>query len=267
MTSTTSHLPSADPYLHLRLPDLTTEENIVLAEFKSQLQYNALYKKHNKWADDRQLQRFLMARKFDVVKSMDLIIGAMEWRDMRKVEDLCETPSGFEFLSREGATGKIYIPGEDRWGRPVLVFDSAVQNTPNEDDHMLFLAWNLEFATMLMPEDSSVEKYTVFMNLEKFSLFNMPSLAATQETIVMLTQTFPERLGHCIVFNPPFVFKAFYDSVSFLIDPHTVKKVVFLYGDMDDGGVNDNIMREIIGDNWKTLTGGKHEPNMYRFDQ
>ena len=134
-----------------------------------------------------------------------------------------------------------------------MVLDGSVQNTPHCDDHMLLLAWSLELMILMMPK--GVERYTVFMNLEAFSFFNMPSMAESIESIKMLTQCYPERLGHCIVYLPPFVFKAFYDSLSFMVDARTLKKVVFIYGDVSDGSDNDRIMRKIIGDDWKELTG------------
>ena len=168
--------------------------------------------------------------------------------------------SNFSFSSTDvvqmcilAETGKCYIAGSDRWNRPLLVLNGSVQNTPHCDDHMLLLAWSLELMIMMMPKN--IERYTVFMNLEDFSFFNMPSMAESVESIKMLTQCYPERLGHCIVYLPPFIFKAFYDSLSFMVDARTLQKVVFIYGDVHDNSDNDRIMKEIVGANWKKLTG------------
>ena len=68
--------------------------------------------------------------------------------------------------------------GYDRWGRPVVVFDSAVQNTKDVNGQMKFLAWSLELATRMMPD--SIDKYLVFMNLENFSFWNCPSMSSTK---------------------------------------------------------------------------------------
>ena len=40
-----------------------------------------------------------------------------------------------------------------------------------------------------------------------------------------------------------------------MIDPHTVSKVTFIRGDVSDGSSNDLLLKNIIGDNWKELTG------------
>ncbi len=284
----TSHLPSDDPEIHLYLQEISSSEQNLLDELRAQLESSCpLSCNHRDFLDDRQLLRFLIARKFDFNTTIDMIQGALEWRETRKVEELA-TPQGFQFLSKEGKylhdeffmssqvhtvkkkisiqiifvitlfeitaeTGKCYVAGSDRWKRPLLVLNGSVQNTPHCDDHMLLLAWSLELMIMMMPKD--IERYTVFMNLEDFSFFNMPSMAESIESIKMLTQCYPERLGHCVVYLPPFVFKAFYDSLSFMIDAKTLQKVVFLYGDVDDDSDNDRIMKEIIGNDWKKLTG------------
>lgn len=70
--------------------------------------------------------RFLIARKFNESASLALIQTALEWRERRQPSRLHIDP-GMEFMSREGATGKIYVSGMDQWGRPVIVFDNTVQ--------------------------------------------------------------------------------------------------------------------------------------------
>jgi hypothetical protein len=49
------------------------------------------------------------------------------------------------------------------------------------------------------------------MHLGNFSLFNAPSMKASRETIYMLCNCFPERLGHCIAYLPPSVFTFFFN--------------------------------------------------------
>lgn len=141
------------------------------------------------------------------------------------------------FVFAFNRTGKIYIPGKDQWGRPIMVFDNSVQvrgfhllinrrityllllfsflypfpfvrlsqNTTDVENQMRFLAWNLEFLIREMDVDANtdkfVDKYLIFMHLENFSFLNMPPFKATRETITMLTTCYPERLGHCILYK------------------------------------------------------------------
>ena len=50
-------------------------------------------------------------------------------------------------------------------------------------------------------------------------------------------------------------FTTFWRLVSPLIDPKTRSKVVFMSGDLGEGGANDRLMRDLVGDDWKDLTG------------
>ena len=50
--------------------------------------------------------------------------------------------------------GKIYVPGSDHFGRPIIVLDNTVQNTNCENDQMMLLAWSLEVAIRMMPPET-----------------------------------------------------------------------------------------------------------------
>ncbi|RYH02928.1 hypothetical protein EON65_47550 [archaeon] len=251
-------VPPFEQAIHLRIVEPTEENVAKINEFRDALANHklaSLYENHKAWADDTQLQRFLIARSYNLQKSLDMIIEALQWREKRKPSEIDKQEGWEEKMSRESETGKIYCPGQDRWSRPVLIFDNTVQNTPHVDDHMNFLAFNLEFAIKTMTPD--VDKYLVFMHLENFSFFNMPPFASTRETIQMMCTCFPERLGHCIAYRPPGIFRTFFDTVKGFLDPRTVSKMIFITGDVSDGSENDKLLRKIIGDNWKVLTGAE----------
>ena len=270
-------VPPFDTSVHLFCPEPTDEQQRAINEFRQALEEVDLYHQHREWADDRQLLRFLIARNFNQKASFDMIVEALKWREKRQPSRI-ESQSGWEEkMSKESETGKIYCPGHDRWGRSLLVFDNTVQNTPHVDDHMLFLAWNLEFAIKMMTLSPAIsakrereanglpsggpvpDKYTIFMHLTNFSFFNTPPLQSTRETIHMVATCFPERLGHCIAYQPPAVFKVFFNTVKGFLDPKTANKMVFVIGDVSEGSENDLLMKRLIGDNWKTLTGAEQE--------
>lgn len=71
----------------------------------------------------------------------------------------------------------------------------------------------------------------------------------------MLCSGFPERLGHCIAYKPPGVFRVVFNSLKPLIDPKTAAKLIFVTGDVSDGSANDEQMQSMIGPHWKILTG------------
>jgi hypothetical protein len=158
------------PALHLLTP--TPDESgdrAVLEEFRAKISTHPLYEKHLDWVTEIQLQRFLIARSYKMQDAYKLMSEALEWREKRQ-PSLIDTISGWDVkMSRESETGKIYVPGNDKWGRSIVIFDNSVQNTSNVDDQMTFLAWNLEFATKM--SKPGVDKYLVFMHMEKFLFY------------------------------------------------------------------------------------------------
>ena len=245
-----------EPSIHQLTPNPNSDQLVLVEQLKEMI----ITSGHcTSWVDDVTIMRFLIARNFDVKKSYDLLITALKWRKLRSVDSILDDRAKWEpHMAAEVETGKIYLPGMDVHGRPVVIFDNTVQNTNNVDKQMEFLAWSLEFAIRLMPPAVS-DKYVVFMHLNSFSIFNCPPLKATRETISILCSCFPERLGHCICYQPPTYFITFYNTIKSFIDIKTRKKVVFISGDVSDGSPNDVTMRMIIGDDWKKLTGAEQK--------
>ena len=213
-----------DVHLKTAAPS-SVEERSALVDLRDALEQgkNEHYAYNRTWCTDTQLVRFLVARNYDVEKAKNLTLSACEWRAKRKPGEMEAQPGWEDEMKTEAATGKIYVPGCDKWNRPVIIFDNTVQNTADEEGHIRFLAWSLELGTRLMSAD--VDKYVIFINLKNFSLRNNPSLKTTKETIKMLCDCFPERLGHLICYQPPWIFKGVFEAVKSFIDPKTVSKV------------------------------------------
>jgi hypothetical protein len=51
------------------------------------------------------------------------------------------------------------------------------------------------------------------------------------------------------------VFEFFFNRVKSFIDPRTAAKMKFVRGDTSDGSANDLELRQLIGEDWKQLTG------------
>ena len=219
-------VPPFPPEIHLKTPSpANAEQRAALLELRDLLEksHNASYNYARSWCTDAQLVRFLVARNYHIPRAFVLTLSACEWRATRKPSEIERQPGWEDMIRHECETGKIYCPGYDRWHRPVIIFDNSVQNTHSHDAHILFLAWNLELGTRMMPPD--VDKYVILINLQHFSLRNNPTLQTTKETIKMLCDCFPERLGHLICYQPPWIFKGVFEAVKIFIDPKTVSKV------------------------------------------
>jgi hypothetical protein len=243
--------------VHIRNPDpnasqITDIEAIKLA-LTSSKDSNELYLNHLDWINDKQIFRFLTARNFDRNAALDLSIEALKWREHRQPSRVHLMPNWEEKMKKENETGKIYIPGLDKWHRPILVFDNTVQNNNSVDAQMLFLGWYLELAAKFMNDNA--DKYLVFIHLEHFSIFNAPPFSACRETINILSNFYAERLGHCIVYKPSIIFTSFFNAIKHFLDPITVAKIIFITGDVIENGENDLLMKHVIGDDWKIKTG------------
>lgn len=151
--------PPFDVERHLKSPQIDESTQDLIAQVRSLFENDEEYDEY--WCTDEVLQLFLIARNMDVSLTHCMLKTAGEWRNFRKPHLVEETDGWIEKMSKESETGKVYSPGKDQWGRPIIVLDNTVQNTDSVDDQMLFLAWNLEFGIKEM--SLSNDKFLVFM--------------------------------------------------------------------------------------------------------
>lgn len=187
--------PPFPRHIHIQTDVMAPSNRGKLEELRALTKTNPLTSgKYESFVTDDQLHRFLVAKslkgEFRVQISYNLLVEALKWRDLKQVDSL---DTRIDEMEREGCTGKIYLPGYDRWERPILVFDNTAQNTSGMDGQLRYLAWSLDLAIRSMQEH--VDKYVVFINLEHFSVFTCPSMPCSKETINMVQNMFPERMG------------------------------------------------------------------------
>lgn len=61
----------------------------------------------------------------------------------------------------------------------------------------------------------------------------------------------PLNPGHAIVYKPGLLFAGLWNLCKPVMDPKTVRKVIFVRGDVSDGSANDKLLTEIIGPKWR----------------
>lgn len=152
-------LPQFDVERHIKSPQISAETQELIEQVRSAFKNDEEY--DEEWCSDEVLQLFLIARNMNVGLTHSMLKTAGEWRKFRKPHLVEQMDGWSEKMSRESETGKVYVPGKDQWGRPVIVLDNTVQNTDSIDDQMLFLAWNLEFGIKEMSPAN--DKFLVFM--------------------------------------------------------------------------------------------------------
>lgn len=104
-----------DPAIHVHCPPMTPEQLEIFEKFKAYIKSKNLdISKHSKWADDQQLQRFLIARNYNYVESYKIFEEAVQWRNKRKPDLInpLHDEKWNKILHTEGETGKIFCPGK-----------------------------------------------------------------------------------------------------------------------------------------------------------
>ncbi|KAJ1960995.1 hypothetical protein GGI12_003494, partial [Dipsacomyces acuminosporus] len=147
--------------------------------------------------------------------------NTLEWRCTYRPHAI--TP---EDMKLEGATGKQYINGFDKGGRPVLYMFPHRQNTKDPKEHIRFVVFNMEQAIRSMPDGAT--KITIVIDESKYSSSQSVPLSVAREFLHILESHYPERLNKAFVLSPPAMFVMFYHLVSPFIDPVTKAKVAFV---------------------------------------
>ena len=159
-----------------------------------------------------------------------MLLEALAWRQRRPAHGWFVAgpdmdPERAGRFRTNAATGKIRVTGVDRHGRAVMIFDNSRENTTSATDMIEYLAWNMELCYRTMDRSRS-DKIMLLMHLTSFSIFNNPPSAVTKETIQILSGSFPESLGVCILLDAPGYFRAFYSMIKNFVDPKTLSKVI-----------------------------------------
>jgi hypothetical protein len=99
-----------DSATHHLTPFPTDPQEVAkLHELRSVLQNSGCesYQQNLRWCNDLQLVRFLIARKYDVKQSYDLLMTALEWRSTRRPDQVEQTDGWAERMGIESATGNF----------------------------------------------------------------------------------------------------------------------------------------------------------------
>uniref|UniRef100_A0A0D9UZC4 CRAL-TRIO domain-containing protein n=1 Tax=Leersia perrieri TaxID=77586 RepID=A0A0D9UZC4_9ORYZ len=179
---------------------------------------------------DASCSRFLRARNWNVQKASKMMKSAVKWRTSYKPEKI-----NWDDIAHEAETGKIYRADyKDKHGRTVLVLRPGLENTTSGKGQIKYLVYCLEKAIMNLTEDQ--EKMVWLTDFQSWTLGSTP-LKVTRETVNVLQDCYPERLGLAILYNPPRIFESFWKpNISYcwqivkpFLDHETYKKVKFVY--------------------------------------
>lgn len=267
---------TTDPLHHIsglgaNLHKLSDEQRDAVRSLAETLKSNEYAVANADYLTDAVLVKFLIARDWSHDKALAMIDSALAWRTRRPCHrwilaaptkesglPAAVTPDTKRLRTmKEGATtGKVRVSGTDKHGRPVMVFDNTVENADCPEEMIEYLAYNMELCqrTALLA-GKGADKMMLFLHMKNFNVFSQPPMAVTKEVIRILSAVYPESLGCAVLLDTPAYFSTLWRLVSQLVDAKTRGKVYCLSGSIDDGSENDKLMRRVLGDDWKLLTG------------
>eukprot|EP01133_Synstelium_polycarpum_P010315 gene10315-12027_t len=211
------------------LADLDDKQMNIFNQFKAKLAELELDEQEKKWLSvdcDMMVLRYLRAREYDLHLAFELFKGTMAWRKSYKPFDI--TP---ESLAHEASTGKQYVHGKTLDGRPSIYMRPVLENTKNFEKQIQLVVYTLERAVEMMEASKGVEQIVLMIDFKDYSVFNAPPMSQSKQTLDILGNHFPERLGIAFLIDPPYVFNIFWNLIIPFVNKNTAKKVVFVKGD------------------------------------
>lgn len=150
-----------------------------------------------------------------------MLRDTLKWRKDFKPQEI--TPKDVE---EEGKTGKMYVHGLDKKGRPIVVMRPERENTTNSEGQLKYLVYTLERAISMMKD--GVSQIVWVISFTHFSMLNAPSINQSMDVIKVLSNHYPERLALCYMYDTPWIFSLFWRSVSGFINQRTASKIVMI---------------------------------------
>lgn len=201
------------------------------------------------------LFRYLRATAWKVDQAETRLKNTLVWRREYGTDRLTA-----DYISVENETGKQVILGWDNEGRPCCYLRPSKQNTAKSDRQIEHLVYMLERTIDLMPPGQ--ETLALLINFAETKQGQGATLQQGKQTLNILQNHYPERLGRALVANVPFLIWGFFKLITPFIDPVTREKIKF----NEDYGLHvprEQLMKEANGsvefdydhaEYWPTLT-------------
>lgn len=175
-----------------------------------------------RYCDDVCLQRYLVARNWDVTKAKKMLEESLKWRASYKPEDI-----RWSDVCNEAETGKLFKANfRDRNGRVVMIMCPGKQNTTSMDDQMKHLVHSFENAVFSLPKGESQMVWLI--DFTGWSIYNV-TIQTSRNFLSILQNHYPERLAMGFMYNPPRIFEPTYQIVKYFIEAKTAEKIKFVY--------------------------------------
>lgn len=243
---------------------LSEEQLSKLGELYKILESMEMDEKTRNWCDDGCLCRFLRARDWDIPKAQEMIQNTIKWRMETKPDEI-----KYEEINHAGSTGDLYLSsGKDRKGRVIVYMrPGKSKDTPEiRAQYVRHMAWTMENGCKLLDTPHTAqEKLTWIVDFQgcKISGGIDENIKMSKETINVMQNMYPERLGMGFILNPPLPFFVLWKVVENFLDPVTRHKIQFIKKKKDlyllSGFIEKSQLEEMYGgtippfnaDEWK----------------
>ncbi|KAI6777729.1 Phosphatidylinositol transfer protein-like protein [Emericellopsis cladophorae] len=186
---------------------------------------------------DAPVLRFMRARKWDVRQAMEMLVSALNWRDERRIDhdiiakgesvglqsEMSKDNQGF---ISQYQSGKSYVRGADKEGRPLYVIKVRLHDPKNQTSQAMenYVLHNIEsIKTMLsFPND----KACLIFDLTGFGVKNM-DFHVVKFLVTVFEARYPETLGLVLIHKAPFVFWGIWSIIKGWLDPVIASKINF----------------------------------------
>ncbi|EPS32404.1 hypothetical protein PDE_07364 [Penicillium oxalicum 114-2] len=172
------------------------------------------------WLTRECILRYLRASKWNIFEAETRLQKTLTWRREYGLDKLTS-----EYISIENETGKQVIMGYDIHARPCLYLLPSNQNTERSDRQIQHLVFMLERVIDLMGPDQ--ETLALLVNFKETKSGENASVGQAKQTLDILQNHYPERLGRALVINVPFLIWGFFKLITPFIDPNTREKLKF----------------------------------------
>lgn len=166
------------------------------------------------------LFRYLRATTWKVDQAATRLKNTLVWRREYGTDKFTA-----DYISIENETGKQVVFGWDVEGRPCCYLRPSKQNTERSDRQIEHLVYMLERTIDLMPPGQ--EMLALLINFAETKQGQGATLAQGKQTLNILQNHYPERLGRALVTNVPWVIWGFFKLITPFIDPVTKEKIKF----------------------------------------
>ncbi|KAJ3024889.1 UNVERIFIED_CONTAM: hypothetical protein HDU68_007673 [Siphonaria sp. JEL0065] len=183
-------------------------------------------------------KRYLIDTKWNLEAAVKKLNATLEWRKEYKPDQI-----KLEDVESEAVTGKGFISGFDKNGRPMLFIIPRLDTAKDPEKALRFLVFLIEKCIGLMPE--GVEKMAVVVDYANVGFFNATPMSVAVKYLHVLQLSFgvldggcfdiyqtlnhrnhfPERLGVLVIMHPTLFLSGLFSVLKPLMDPVTVAKI------------------------------------------